>query len=178
MHAHFTLNIDDLLAFQKDVIRHAHTHEIKRKYFKWITSIFIFLILLFLVQLTLPIFILILVITIVYLFIFPFLYNYLMFMKLKGQLQRNNYSHALGACEVTISDEGIKRDINDNVTHFDWSGFEKVNEDNHHYFLYVSDLQGLIIAKAPNNMDADETATYNRQISNYIHDYINKSTKN
>lgn len=174
MTAHFTLDFDDLLAFQKDVIQNAHTHEIKRKYFKWITSILILFIALLLVQITLQAFITILGITIIYFFIFSFLYNYLAFMKLKGQMQKSDYSHVLGNCKVTISDEGIERNINGSVSQFDWAGFEKADADDQHYFLYVSDLQGLIIAKTPDNMTAEKMHAYNQLITNYIREYISK----
>src|SRR5699024_11334740 len=88
----------------------------------------------------------ILCITIFYFFFFPLLYNNLAFTKLKKQLQKNDYSHVLGVCNVTISEEGISREINDSTSHFEWNQFEKINEDDRHFFLYVSDLQGLIIS--------------------------------
>jgi len=171
MTAHFTLGFEDLIAFQKDVINNSRTHHIKKKYFQWITSIIIFLAALFLMKsIILITFVTSLCITIVYFFVFPLLYNNLALTKLKKQLQKNDYSHVLGVCNVTISEEGISREINDSTSHFEWNQFEKINEDDRHYFLYVSDLQGLIISKKPDNMNDEKTTAYNHLIKSYTYE--------
>ncbi len=170
MTARFTLGFEDLIAFQKDIINNSHTHHIKKKYFQWITSIIIFLAALFLMKsITLLTFVTSLCITIVYFLIFPLLYNNLSLAKLKNQLQKSDYSHVLGVCNVTISEEGISREVNDSTSHFEWYQFERVNEDDRHYFLYVSDLQGLIISKTPDNMNDEKTSAYNDLIKTYTH---------
>jgi len=170
MTARFTLGFEDLIAFQKDIINNSRTHHIKKNYFQWITSIIIFLAALFLMKsITLLTFVTSLCITIVYFLISPLLYNNLALAKLKNQLQKNDYSHVLGVCNVTISEEGISREVNDSTSHFEWSQFESVNEDDRHYFLYVSDLQGLIISKTPDNMNDEKTSAYNDLIKTYTH---------
>lgn len=170
MTARFTLGFEDLLAFQKDIINNSHTHHIKKRYFKWISAIFIFFLTLLLIKnTTLLTFVTSLCITIGYFFLFPLLYNGLALTKLKKQLQKNDYSHVLGLCKITISEEGISREVNDSTSHFEWSQFESVNEDDRHYFLYVSDLQGLIISKAPDNMNDEEATKYNELIKTYAH---------
>lgn len=83
-------------------------------------------------------------------------------------MHQNDYSHVLGACEMTFSDTGIERDLKGEATHFDWGQFEKWHEDNHHYFLYVSDLQGLVIPKEPDGINEEEKAPY--------HDLIRQRT--
>src|SRR5690625_341043 len=113
MTARFTLGFEDLIAFHKDVINNSRTQHIKKKYFQCITSIIIFLSALFLMKsISLLIFLTILCITIVYFLVFPLLYNNLALVKLKNQLQKNDYAHVLGVYNVIISEEGISREIN------------------------------------------------------------------
>lgn len=174
MTVHFKLDFDDLIAFQKNVINNSHTHHIKEKYFRWITSIVIFLAALIIFKTSFILFAAILVISIIYFTIFPFIYSNLAFSKLKKQLQKGDFSHILGACKMTISEKGIDREIDNATSHFDWKEIGKVSEDSWHYFLYVSDLQGLIIHKVPNHMNESETAKYNDLIKSYIGDLIIK----
>ncbi|MGY0691423.1 YcxB family protein [Virgibacillus sp. FSP13] len=163
----FQLNFDDLTAFQQDVIKHSYTHHIKERYFKWISTIVLFLAILFLMDTSFAAVVASLVIAIIYFMIFPMLYSNIAFFKLKAQMQKNDYSHVLGACEMTLSDSGIDRVIKDETTHFNWDGFVKLREDPHHFFLYVSDLQGLIIPKEPDGIDEEKIAAYHEQIRNH-----------
>lgn len=79
----FNLDFEDLLAFQQDVIKHAHTHYIKENYFKWITTIVLFFAILFLMKPSLAAVVTSLIITIIYFIIFPRLYSKLAFFKLR-----------------------------------------------------------------------------------------------
>lgn len=168
MNIRFNLDFEDLLAFQQDVIKHAHTHLVKERYFKWITSIILFFAVLFLMKASLVTIVTSLIITIVYFTISPIFYAKIAFFKLKKQMQRIDYSHVLGTCEMTFSDTGINRDLKGETTHFDWDQFEKWQEDGHHYFFYVSDLQGLIIPKDPDGMNGEEKAAYHDLIQQHM----------
>lgn len=170
MTIHFNLDFEDLLAFQQDVIKHAHTHYIKEKYSKWITTIILFITLFFLMKASFVTGVLSLIIAIFYFITFPFLYSKVTFAKLKKQMQKNDYSYVLGACSMTFSDTGIDRELNDEITHFDWNQFEKWHEDCDRYFLYVSDLQGLIIPKEPGGMIGEEKAAHHDLIRQHLGD--------
>lgn len=166
MTIHFHLNFEDLLAFQTNVIKNAYTHHIKEKYFKWITAIVLFLAALMLTKTSLITVSISLIITIIYFILFPLLYTRITYFRLKTKMQRNDYSHVLGACKMTFTDTGIVRELNDKTAHFDWDHFEKLREDSHHYFLYVSDLQGLIIRKEPGSINEKDKAAF--------HDFIRR----
>ncbi|HLR67937.1 MAG TPA: YcxB family protein [Virgibacillus sp.] len=168
MNVNFNLEFDDLLAFQEDVINNSRTHDIKAKYFKWITTIIILLGMLLLVKTSLLSAIFILIIAMIYFFLFPYLYKSMTFRKLKNKLQNNDYSHILGPCQMTFSENGIDRETKHSTSHFNWNQFEKVSEDNKHYFLYVTDLEGLIIPKQPDHMNEKEIMEYNNMIKNFI----------
>lgn len=160
----FHVDFDDLFAMQQDVIQHSQTHHIKEMYFKWITSIVLFLAALFLMGLSLTAVITSLVIAVIFFLLFPFLYRNIAFFRLKRNMQKNDYSHVLGACEMTISDNGIDRKKQNATTHFDWEQFESWREDSSHYFMYVDDLQGVIISKNPDEMNEQETTAFNEKL--------------
>lgn len=173
----FNLNFEDLIAFQKDVIKNARTHHIKKKYFKWITSIVLFLATLILMKPSLITFVISFIITIIYFIIFPSLYSKIAYFKLRKQMEKNDYSHVLGACEMTFSDRGIVRELKGKMTHFDWDHFERCREDSHHYFLYVSDLQGLIIPKEPDGINDKDKAAFHDLIRHHSDLMVNKQGK-
>lgn len=168
----FNLDFEDLLSFQQNVITHAHTHQIKKAYFKWITAIILFFLALYLMNPSLITTVISLIIVTMYIMFFPFLYDKIAYSKLTKQMEKNDYSHVLGTCEVTISDKGIERQLNDKTMYFEWNRFEKSHEDDEHYFLYVSDLEGIIISKKPEQMNEEEQATYNAFFNSKIHKYV------
>ena len=69
---------------------------------------------------------------------------------------------------MTFTNEGINRIIDGDTTHFPWNEFEKMNEDESHYFLYVDDLNGLIIPKQPTVEGSDENA-FQQAFITYVH---------
>lgn len=172
MTIHFTLDFEDLLAFQRNVIKYAHTHQIKKAYFKWISAIILFILSLYLIGLSLITAGTSLLIAIIYIVIFPCIYDKVTFSRLTKKLEQNDYSHVLGECEVTISDEGIERKLSGRVMHFEWDRFEKWHEDDGHYFLYVSDLEGIIISKNPEKMCKEDRDSYNDFFKNKTSNYI------
>lgn len=161
----FNLNFEDLLAFQQDVIKNAHTHHIKKKYFKWITTILVFLAILLLMKISIISVVTSLIVSIIYFIFFPHLYTRITYFKLKSKMLNNDYSHVLGDCEMTFSNTGIVRDLKGKTTHFDWDHFKRLREDSHHYFLYVSDLQGVIIPKEPDGINEQNKAAFHDLIA-------------
>lgn len=147
MTIHFHLQFEDLLALQENVIHVSYTHQIKRMYFKWITTILLAIILLFVLKTSMVTIVLSLVLVFVYYLFAPKIYNQMSFMKLKKQMEANDYSHLLGSCKMIFSDSGILRVISEKETYFKWDDFEKLEENDHYLFLYQSDLQALIIPK-------------------------------
>lgn len=164
MTIHFMQDFDDLIALQKNVIEDSYTHYIKKLYFKWITTILLAILVLVVVNTSLLTVLIALALAVIYYFLAPTLYNQLAFSKLKRQMQQKDYAHLLGACQMTFSEGGITRVIQDNETYFNWNRFEKIGEDDKHYFLYESDLQGLIIPKEWHNMDGGQHHTLKKLI--------------
>ncbi|GAA0447582.1 hypothetical protein GCM10008983_27040 [Lentibacillus halophilus] len=169
MTIHYQLVYDDVLALQRDVIQHSNTHHIKRMYTKWITAILLFLAILYLFQLSWLSAAVSAVITVIYFFTFPALYAKVALSRANSRMQKQDYSHILGPTEMTFSEDGIKRDINGTITYFTWEQFMKRGEDSNHYFLYESDLQGLILPKRPSDKHPEDVAAYQAYIQTHVH---------
>ena len=168
MFIYYQLDFDDILALQRDVIKHSYTHKIKKSYFKWISAVIIFLALLFLFGPSLISATVGLVITVIYVIAFPSLYEKITFSRAKSKMQQQDYEHILAPCDLTLNDEGITRVMNDETTHFDWDTFTRIGEDSSHYFLYQTELQGLILPKKPEQLSSNDLNEYQTLIHKWI----------
>lgn len=164
----FQLDMEDLLAFQSDVIKHSHTHQVKKSYYRWISTIVLFLLVLLLVETTPATVVGIFILTIIYYFSFPFLYQKLSMLLYKNQLKKKDFSHLFEPCEMTLSDTGIERKLNEKTSHFTWDQFQNKREDTNHYFLYVSDLEALIIPKHLLHLKDEERVDLQKLFERYI----------
>ena len=168
MTIHFQLERDDLFTLQKYVIEHSYTHHVKRMYFKWALALILGLSLLFFVNISITTFILSLIVAIGVFFIAPIVYNQFSFFRFKKQIEKNDYSHVLGPCNMSFSEEGIMRTINQREVFFAWQQFEKWEEDAEHYFLFENDLQALIIPKQSNEINEKDEQQYQQWIETSI----------
>jgi len=146
---HFQLTFDDLIAMQKNVISHSRTHDIKGKYFKWVISSILLVALLLLLPWSVVTMIISFLVAGIFFITAPFIYPKMAFSKLKKQMERQDFSKLLKPCEMRFTKDGINRVIDGETTHFSWNDFKTYHADDSHYFLYVDDLQGVIIPKKP-----------------------------
>lgn len=166
----FQLELDDLLAMQKDVIHHSRTHEVKEKYFRWGISLLLLAIVIFIN----PSLIGLIIGTIIaggFFLIAPTIYPKTAYVRLKSKFEQNDHSNLLKPCEMHFSEEGMDRVIEGETTHFPWNGFRKLHEDEARYFLYVDDLQGIIIPKNSNIINGDSN-TFQEKFVSYTNAYI------
>lgn len=168
MNIDFQLTRDDLFALQKYVIEHSLTHHVKRKYFKWAFTLILGLSLLLFVNTSVITFILSLFVAIGIFFIAPIIYNKLSFIRFRKHIEANDYSHVLGSCHMSFSEDGITRTINNEETLFTWQRFEKWEEDTTHYFLFENDLQALIIPKQSDQISEKDEQQYQQWIKTSI----------
>src|SRR5699024_4836976 len=170
MTAQFQLDLQDLLAMQKDVINHSRTHEVKRNYFKWTISIiipFVFI----MINVSLVSLIMSLITAVAFFLVAPSLYPKIAFFRLKSKFEQQDHSKLLKPCEIHLSEEGIKRVIDGETTQFLWKEFRKMHTDESHYFLYIDDLQGIIIPKQP-TVENNDMTSFQDQLESYANDYI------
>src|SRR5699024_6214801 len=144
----FQLKLNDLLAMQENVIHHSRTHDVKQKYFRWGIAILL-LAIVFFIKPTLIGLMVGIILAGVFFLIAPPLYPKIAYARLKNTFEQNDHSKLLKPCEMHFSEEGIDRNIDGETTHFPWNRFRKLEEDESLYFLYVDDLQGIIIPKEP-----------------------------
>lgn len=171
----FQLGQQDLFAMQKDVITHSRTHDVKGKYFKWGIPFILLAFLLLIFGFSLVGVIISVVIAGAFFFIAPILYPKMAFSKLKRQMEHQDYAHLLKPSEMHFTEEGIERVIDGETTHFPWNEFRKLHEDENHYFLYVDDLQGIIIPKEPTVKDGD-SKTFQENLIAYAEAYFAADT--
>ncbi|SDM43744.1 YcxB family protein [Sediminibacillus halophilus] len=58
----------------------------------------------------------------------------------------------------------------DNFHHrYSWDEFERFGEDEHHFFLYVSEIFAIILKKEPSNLSAVERGEYQGYLREKIH---------
>ncbi|HLQ70596.1 MAG TPA: YcxB family protein [Bacillota bacterium] len=168
----FQLGFEDLLAMQKNVIHQSRTHNVKEKYFRWGISILL-LAIVFFIKPSLIGLIIGLVIAGVFFLVAPAVYPKIAFARLKSKFEQNDHGNLLKPCEMHFSEDGIDRIIEGETTHFPWNGFRKLTEDDTHYFLYVDDLQGIIIPKEP-TVKTGNSDTFQEKLVAYANTYLNE----
>ncbi|MGM8364357.1 YcxB family protein [Virgibacillus sp. W0181] len=171
----FQLSMSDLIAFQRNVITHSRTHRIKQRYYKWISSVILLLAAFLLLGTSIPTMIEVIIITVIYFFLFPSIYNAVAMAYYKKQFDKKDYSYILAPCEMSLSNNGIERMIHEETTHYSWDRFENMQEDELHYFLYVSDLQGLILPKKSDSMSDADSIALSQLLKNHVEFLDNKA---
>jgi|GEM_PF-6203743 len=72
------------------------------------------------------------------------------------------HSFGLGNCELILSEEGLIKKFKDKKEESaKWSQVIKARQDEERYFLYITDLNAIVIKKTPDNMNTDEVKAYN-----------------
>ncbi len=142
MELRFDIVFDDLLDLQKDFVLRSNLH----KKTKWaLFSISIILLLLVLLR---DFNFISLGITMLWIVFFPIMYSKVTLYSLTRFLKKQNLDLILGHNTMTFDDNGILRKTELTKTFFDWNQFVVIREDTKHYFLYISDTQGVILPKS------------------------------
>lgn len=168
MNIQFQLKKPDILALQEDVIVSSYTHEMKRKYFKWIVSIIILLAGVWLWRTSMIVGVVCILGAIAFWFMAATFYTKMAQASLKKKLLQQDHSTLLKSCTMEFSEAEINRVLDGERKTFPWDTFTRYSEDNDHYFLYVEDLQGLIIPKNPAKVENGTVDTYQKKIKFYV----------
>lgn len=70
--------------------------------------------------------------------------------------------------KLYLSENGFKTEFKGTTQYFTWSEVKKVSEDEKRYFIYLTDLNSVIIKKEPKNLSENEVVNFNKLISEYI----------
>src|SRR5699024_12316418 len=117
MTAQFQLDLQDLLAMQKDVINHSRTHEVKRNYFKWTISIiipFVFI----MINVSLVSIIMNLITAVAFFLVAPSLYPKIDLFRLKSKIEQQDHSNILKPSHIHKHEERIKQQQRDRTKQY------------------------------------------------------------
>ncbi|QTN01135.1 hypothetical protein ERJ70_18690 [Sediminibacillus dalangtanensis] len=162
----YDVNLDDLMALQKESLCNSSIHIKRKLYGRLISTVSIFV--LMLISLGRPPFlsegILAIILTVVFFLIFNPLYDWLTLLSIKRIYKKSKPSPLLGQHKVTISKSGIERETDNFKDHYSWEDVERIGEDSEHFFLYVSDIFAIILKKETINLSTEEKAEYLKTI--------------
>ncbi|WP_342551552.1 YcxB family protein [Paenibacillus sp. FSL R7-0652] len=142
MELKYNLDFNDLADMQENVVRESKQHQ----KMKWIITI-LFAFLLFVTVLDASFTLVSLGIIILFVVISPIVYTKLTIFSLKRNLKNQNLNSILGNIVMHLNEEGISQRTGKNISSFKWDDFTILREDTEHYFLYMTDIQGITIPK-------------------------------
>ncbi|WP_336783617.1 YcxB family protein [Paenibacillus illinoisensis] len=142
MELKFNLEFKDLADMQENVVRESKQHQ----KIKWIMN-FLFAFLVFVTVLRASFSLISLGIIALFVVTFPFAYIRLTIFSLKRNMKKQNLSMILGNNVMHLNEEGISRSTGRNTFFLKWDDISITREDTEHYFLYMTDIQGIIIPK-------------------------------
>lgn len=143
MELRFNLVFEDLIDLQRDFVLRSKHH---RKT-KWVLYIVFSIIIL--AALSLGSFNLIdLGVFLCWIILFPYVYTKLTLYSLIRFMKKQNLETILGRNSIRLDEKGVFRKTELTKTFFDWSQFVVIRDDEKHYFLYISDTQGVIFPKS------------------------------
>jgi len=87
------------------------------------------------------------------------------------RLAKNNPSIAYNECTLTVSDNGLFREIENATSNLEWNEIKFAIEDDIRYIVYISDIKTIVIKKHPLNMSGQETREYNQLLRSYFNQY-------
>lgn len=168
MIAKFKIELGDVIAVQSFLATKSKFH--KRN--KIIVSIVV-VILLLLVNLMIFkanwIFVAILSIAL-FLTTYNFIYKKSMIDQAK-RLVKTNPSLINRECILTVSKDGLMREMKNTTEKIKWDEVKLVSEDDERYILYMSDIHAIVLNKNPYNMSDEETKEYNSLLHNYFNQH-------
>lgn len=163
MVAHFTIDFDDLMLLQVNMIKNQRRHKI----FKWSGTLLGFFMAFILCLIMGGDVINASVAGVIVLLFAPSLYNVITLQKYKKALNKIS-SSMTGNYKLTISEEDIYIEKGKISNRHSWDKIEKVSSDDNWYFLYLSEKKAIMINKSPSNMNNEEVIEYNLLINNLL----------
>ncbi|MDR6723985.1 YcxB family protein [Paenibacillus amylolyticus] len=164
MKLQFNLSFEDLIDLQKNVISKSKHHR-KVKYI--LLSAFPIPLLLLNLILQRPVSLVTIGIILLWIIVFPSLYKKLTLFSIVRMMKKQNLNGVLGSNTMLLDEQGITRTTKNNQNFLAWDQFVVVQEDEKHYYLYVSDVQAMIISKSALTDDRTKEA-FQRYYDSYF----------
>ena len=102
--------------------------------------------------------------------IYTFVYKKAMIRSTK-RLAKNNPSMLNNEYTLTVSENGLLREIKNATDNIEWNEIKLVIEDDIRYIVYISDIEAAVLKKDPLNMSVEETRQYNQLLRSYFNQY-------
>jgi|SRR5690625_102582 len=102
--------------------------------------------------------------------IYKFIYQQAMIGSTK-RLAKDNPSLFNNEHTLTISENGLLREIKNATNYIEWNEIKLVFEDDIRYIVYISDIEAAVLKKDPLNMSVEETRKYNQLLRSYFDQY-------
>ncbi|MFD2043614.1 hypothetical protein ACFSTA_04405 [Ornithinibacillus salinisoli] len=160
MVVNYKIEMDDLLALQKDAVDTTNIHKRNKIIGGLLGAILLFLFAINFVKVTLGT---ALVFAIAMFFLCKSAYKLAIVRQTKKLIEKN-HTLTIGDCISTISDKGFIREFKNTSQNISWSQVKIAKEDEERYFLYISDIQASILKKIPNNLTESELIKYHNLI--------------
>lgn len=165
MIAKFKIDLDDVIAVQSFLTTKSKIHK-RNKIILGIVAVILLILVNLIVFKANWIFVAILS-AVLFLATYNFIYKKAMIDQAK-RLVKNNPSMMNSECTLTVSDEGIFRELKNATNKLEWDQVKLASEDDERYILYKSDTHAIVIKKNPDNMSEEEIQEYNALIHNYF----------
>lgn len=157
MELHFKISFEDIVELHKNIIANSNHH----KKLRWM--IFILSSAYYLIFVLNRITLFSVTVTIICFILFIPLFNYVALFATKRILIKQKNLLLIGEHKLTINDDGIIQETEGSHTVFEWSLFVNVRQDSSNYYLYVSDLQALLVPKEA-FLDKEAEQDFNRYL--------------
>ncbi|SHN10626.1 hypothetical protein SAMN05216179_1919 [Gracilibacillus kekensis] len=170
----FTITEQDFVALQENLLLHSKFFIKYIKITQWLFSISVFLLLsIFLFRSMLYSyewsfswfeFASIILVSFLFFYFFPRFFRWAILLIFRKVYRKNKPVGILGPQTITIKEDGLERIIKNKQDFFNWEQFVKLRSDEHRYFLYLSDVQAVILKKKTTNLNDEETEQYHKLI--------------
>jgi len=152
----FQINNEDLIAQQESAVKHTEFHK-KSRVIHLVLSIVISFYFLFLTQImSQTMYIIVLIALLIP--AFWKIYDIGMVKRLKREIKE--HKNKTGDFTVTLSDERVTIESEIVTKRIGWSDIKYVTEDKERYFLYLTDLDVIILKKNPDDLDEEKSSDY------------------
>lgn len=167
MEVYYKLDMDDLVAFQKDTVN-TLPYFLKRK-----RLLGVFVAIMYLVGVSFLVknywIYKMIAAAFVYLISSQYIFKYGLIMETK-RLVRNNRDYLDFDYKLTVNDDKFIREFDGSMQQIDWKSIQYANEDDKRLYIYVSEIKRLVIKKVPNSLNQEQILEYNNKIRKCLND--------
>mgnify|MGYP001263483364 CR=1 FL=1 len=162
----FTITDEDLIAQQRNALKHTKFHK-KTKIMQMIIYVLSVMFVLMLAGVSTNTIFLGFILTLLLTPLLWKLYEYGLIRRFKKDVLRHN-RNKIGDFTLNLFEKELIKESNNLTEKIQWRELSRFKEDDERYFLYFSDLNAITIKKVPDNMNENEITEYQSFIKRKI----------